>query len=86
MIVVGIDDGDRDAGVRREITSFGATECGIDHEVVTVELDPHRRDVGAAVGVEARHVREDLFADEFASGGCECVGHVNPVVEVRRER
>jgi hypothetical protein len=86
MVVVGVDEGHRDARVRGEVTGLGAAECRVDHEVVTIEFDPHRRDVRATVGVEARHVREDLLGDKFASGGSERFGHRHPDVSGQRER
>ena len=48
---------------------------GVEQQIVPVEVDPDRRDLRRAVGVERGQRGQDRSGDELASFGGEDVGH-----------
>jgi hypothetical protein len=76
--VVGVDEREGDARVAREVAGLGPSERGVDDDVVAVQFDPHRRDVGLAVGVDAGDVGQDLLGEDGACRVVKVSAHGSP--------
>src|SRR2546423_8002932 len=48
--IVGINDGQRDAGIAAHVAVLLAAFGGIENNIVTVQIHPYRRDLRAAIG------------------------------------
>ena len=75
VLVVGIDHGDADPAVPLEVARLLTVPRRVEHDVVTVEVDPQRRDLGRPSGFKVASEASTGRADERTGLLGQDVGH-----------